>query len=82
MAKKLPKCYVPFGKKMNFKERPQSSLFTRSRKYCIIVSQLLDLEKRDGKEIDEMAKILDDISRTFNEFLLLPNLTDERWYTK
>ena len=25
-----------------------------------------------------MAKILDDISRTFNEFLLLPNLTDER----
>ena len=68
----------PFWQKMNFKERPQSSLFTRSRKYCIIVSQLLDLEKRDGKEIDEMAKILDDISRTFNEFLLLPNLTDER----
>ena len=25
-----------------------------------------------------MAKILEDISRTFNEFLLLPNLTDER----
>ena len=25
-----------------------------------------------------MAKILDDVSRTFNEFLLLPNLTDER----
>lgn len=25
-----------------------------------------------------MAKILQDISRTFNEFLLLPNLTDER----
>ncbi len=25
-----------------------------------------------------MAKILSDISRTFNEFLLLPNLTDER----
>ena len=25
-----------------------------------------------------MAKILNDISRTFNEFLLLPNLTDER----
>lgn len=25
-----------------------------------------------------MAKVLDDISRTFNEFLLLPNLTDER----
>ena len=25
-----------------------------------------------------MAKILKDISRTFNEFLLLPNLTDER----
>ena len=25
-----------------------------------------------------MAKILDDISRTFNEYLLLPNLTDER----
>ena len=26
-----------------------------------------------------MAKILEDISRTFNEFLLLPNLTDERY---
>ena len=25
-----------------------------------------------------MAKILEDVSRTFNEFLLLPNLTDER----
>ena len=25
-----------------------------------------------------MAKIVGDISRTFNEFLLLPNLTDER----
>ena len=25
-----------------------------------------------------MAKVLEDISRTFNEFLLLPNLTDER----
>ena len=25
-----------------------------------------------------MSKILPDISRTFNEFLLLPNLTDER----
>ena len=25
-----------------------------------------------------MAKILEDISRTFNEYLLLPNLTDER----
>ena len=25
-----------------------------------------------------MAKIVEDISRTFNEFLLLPNLTDER----
>ncbi len=25
-----------------------------------------------------MAQILDDLSRTFNEFLLLPNLTDER----
>ncbi len=25
-----------------------------------------------------MAKILEDISRTFNEFLLIPNLTDER----
>lgn len=25
-----------------------------------------------------MAKVLNDISRTFNEFLLLPNLTDER----
>ena len=25
-----------------------------------------------------MSKILEDISRTFNEFLLLPNLTDER----
>ena len=25
-----------------------------------------------------MAKILENISRTFNEFLLLPNLTDER----
>ena len=25
-----------------------------------------------------MAKILNDVSRTFNEFLLLPNLTDER----
>ena len=25
-----------------------------------------------------MAKIIEDISRTFNEFLLLPNLTDER----
>lgn len=25
-----------------------------------------------------MAKILKDISRTFNEFLLIPNLTDER----
>ena len=25
-----------------------------------------------------MAKVLDDISRTFNEYLLLPNLTDER----
>ena len=25
-----------------------------------------------------MAKIMEDISRTFNEFLLLPNLTDER----
>lgn len=25
-----------------------------------------------------MSKVLDDISRTFNEFLLLPNLTDER----
>ena len=25
-----------------------------------------------------MAKILKDVSRTFNEFLLLPNLTDER----
>ncbi len=25
-----------------------------------------------------MSKILDDVSRTFNEFLLLPNLTDER----
>ena len=25
-----------------------------------------------------MAKVLDDVSRTFNEFLLLPNLTDER----
>lgn len=24
------------------------------------------------------AKVLEDISRTFNEFLLLPNLTDER----
>ena len=24
-----------------------------------------------------MSKILEDISRTFNEFLLLPNLTDE-----
>ncbi len=28
-----------------------------------------------------MAKILEDISRTFNEFLLLPNLTDERCIT-
>ena len=25
-----------------------------------------------------MAEILKDVSRTFNEFLLLPNLTDER----
>ena len=25
-----------------------------------------------------MSKVLEDISRTFNEFLLLPNLTDER----
>ena len=25
-----------------------------------------------------MAKVLEDVSRTFNEFLLLPNLTDER----
>ena len=25
-----------------------------------------------------MAKILQDISRTLNEYLLLPNLTDER----
>ena len=25
-----------------------------------------------------MAKILEDVSRTFNEFLLIPNLTDER----
>ena len=25
-----------------------------------------------------MAEILNDISRTFNEYLLLPNLTDER----
>ena len=25
-----------------------------------------------------MSKVLNDISRTFNEFLLLPNLTDER----
>ena len=25
-----------------------------------------------------MSTILKDISRTFNEFLLLPNLTDER----
>ena len=25
-----------------------------------------------------MAKILSDVSRTFNEFLLIPNLTDER----
>ena len=25
-----------------------------------------------------MAEILNDVSRTFNEFLLLPNLTDER----
>ena len=25
-----------------------------------------------------MAQILKDISRTFNEFLLIPNLTDER----
>ncbi|MBQ8131984.1 MAG: IMP dehydrogenase [Bacilli bacterium] len=25
-----------------------------------------------------MAKVLDDVSRTFNEYLLLPNLTDER----
>ena len=25
-----------------------------------------------------MAKVLEDISRTFNEFLLVPNLTDER----
>ena len=30
-----------------------------------------------GKECEEnMAKILEDISRTFNEFLLLPNLTE------
>ena len=25
-----------------------------------------------------MAEVLNDVSRTFNEFLLLPNLTDER----
>ena len=25
-----------------------------------------------------MAKIFEDVSRTFNEFLLIPNLTDER----
>ena len=25
-----------------------------------------------------MAKVLKDVSRTFNEYLLLPNLTDER----
>jgi IMP dehydrogenase len=25
-----------------------------------------------------MAKVLPDVSRTFNEYLLLPNLTDER----
>ena len=25
-----------------------------------------------------MAKVLEDVSRTFNEYLLLPNLTDER----
>ena len=25
-----------------------------------------------------MAEILNDISRTFNEYLLFPNLTDER----
>ena len=25
-----------------------------------------------------MAEVLKDVSRTFNEFLLLPNLTDER----
>ena len=25
-----------------------------------------------------MAKIIEDVSRTFSEFLLLPNLTDER----
>ena len=25
-----------------------------------------------------MAQIIGDVSRTFNEFLLLPNLTDER----
>ena len=25
-----------------------------------------------------MSKVIEDISRTFNEYLLLPNLTDER----
>ena len=34
------------------------------------------IKKRKGER--KMAKILEDISRTFNEFLLLPNLTDER----
>jgi hypothetical protein len=40
-----------------------------------IENLLLHLSFKGGKK---MAQILPDISRTFNEFLLLPNLTDER----
>ena len=53
------------------------------RKKCKKLSSGLDywlalIMNYEMGEVRKMAEVLKDISRTFNEYLLLPNLTDER----